>query len=111
MLQWPRPCHRHVACAIGLARGAQRWAAAAGAHERAHGWPAGPLSSHGLPAAARLLVIRAIQPTLQIVDREEKYGAHNYHPLPVVLNRGEGVFMCARPAFCPRLLASCVFCC
>ena len=24
---------------------------------------------------------------------EEKYGAHNYHPLPVVLNRGEGVFM------------------
>uniref|UniRef100_A0A7S2RFT4 Ornithine aminotransferase n=1 Tax=Eucampia antarctica TaxID=49252 RepID=A0A7S2RFT4_9STRA len=22
---------------------------------------------------------------------EEKYGAHNYHPLPVVLNRGEGV--------------------
>jgi ornithine--oxo-acid transaminase len=24
---------------------------------------------------------------------EEKYGAHNYHPLPVVLNRGEGVFV------------------
>jgi len=24
---------------------------------------------------------------------EEKYGAHNYHPLPVVLNRGEGVFL------------------
>jgi ornithine--oxo-acid transaminase len=24
---------------------------------------------------------------------EEKYGAHNYHPLPVVLNRGEGVYM------------------
>ncbi|THD66524.1 ornithine--oxo-acid transaminase [Robertkochia marina] len=24
---------------------------------------------------------------------EDKYGAHNYHPLPVVLSRGEGVFM------------------
>lgn len=25
--------------------------------------------------------------------REDQYGAHNYHPLPVVLERGEGVFM------------------
>lgn len=24
---------------------------------------------------------------------ENQYGAHNYHPLPVVLNRGEGVFV------------------
>ncbi|MFC2175776.1 ornithine--oxo-acid transaminase [Bacteroidota bacterium] len=24
---------------------------------------------------------------------EERYGAHNYHPLPVVLERGEGVFL------------------
>lgn len=24
---------------------------------------------------------------------EDQYGAHNYHPLPVVLERGEGVFM------------------
>jgi ornithine--oxo-acid transaminase len=24
---------------------------------------------------------------------EDKYGAHNYHPLPVVLTRGEGVFL------------------
>ncbi|MCM5663519.1 ornithine--oxo-acid transaminase [Galbibacter mesophilus] len=24
---------------------------------------------------------------------EDKYGAHNYHPLPVVLSRGEGVYM------------------
>ncbi|MGR6088543.1 MAG: ornithine--oxo-acid transaminase [Arcticibacter sp.] len=24
---------------------------------------------------------------------EERYGAHNYHPLPVVLSRGEGVFV------------------
>lgn len=24
---------------------------------------------------------------------EDKYGAHNYHPLPIVLHRGEGVFV------------------
>ena len=29
----------------------------------------------------------------QYIDLEEKYGAHNYHPLPVVLSRGEGVFV------------------
>jgi ornithine--oxo-acid transaminase len=27
------------------------------------------------------------------IDLEEKYGAHNYHPLPVVLEKGEGVFV------------------
>ena len=27
------------------------------------------------------------------IEREEHYGAHNYHPLPVVLEKGEGVFM------------------
>lgn len=27
------------------------------------------------------------------VELEERYGAHNYHPLPVVLSRGEGVFV------------------
>ena len=27
------------------------------------------------------------------MDLESKYGAHNYHPLPVVLNRGEGVYV------------------
>jgi ornithine--oxo-acid transaminase len=29
----------------------------------------------------------------QIIDLEEKYGAHNYHPIPVVISRGEGVFV------------------
>jgi len=24
---------------------------------------------------------------------EDKYGAHNYHPLPVVLNRGKGIYL------------------
>lgn len=27
------------------------------------------------------------------MDREACYGAHNYHPLPVVLERGEGIFV------------------
>ncbi len=27
------------------------------------------------------------------IDLEDKYGAHNYHPLPVVLDRGEGVYV------------------
>ena len=28
-----------------------------------------------------------------IIDLEYKFGAHNYHPLPVVLNEGKGVFV------------------
>ncbi len=31
--------------------------------------------------------------TQHYLELEEKYGAHNYHPLPVVLNKGEGVFL------------------
>jgi ornithine--oxo-acid transaminase len=27
------------------------------------------------------------------MDREARYGAHNYHPLPVVLERGEGIYV------------------
>ncbi len=29
----------------------------------------------------------------QFIAQEDKYGAHNYHPLPVVLSRGEGVYV------------------
>ena len=28
-----------------------------------------------------------------IIDLEYKYGAHNYHPLPVVLEKGDGIFL------------------
>jgi ornithine--oxo-acid transaminase len=31
--------------------------------------------------------------TQQYINLEEQHGAHNYHPLPVVLNRGQGVFL------------------
>ena len=27
------------------------------------------------------------------IEKESKYGAHNYHPLPVVLSRGQGVYV------------------
>lgn len=29
----------------------------------------------------------------KFIDLEDQYGAHNYHPLPVVLDKGEGVFV------------------
>ncbi|MCX6256931.1 MAG: ornithine--oxo-acid transaminase [Bacteroidia bacterium] len=29
----------------------------------------------------------------EFISREDQYGAHNYHPLPVVLERGEGVYV------------------
>ena len=29
----------------------------------------------------------------EYIELEDKYGAHNYHPLPVVLAKGEGVFV------------------
>ncbi|MGC6428438.1 MAG: ornithine--oxo-acid transaminase [Flavobacteriales bacterium] len=29
----------------------------------------------------------------ELIEIEEKFGAHNYHPLPVVLSKGEGVFV------------------
>src|SRR6266540_4530540 len=31
--------------------------------------------------------------TQYYLELEEKYGAHNYHPIPVVLERGEGVYV------------------
>ncbi|EFN56647.1 hypothetical protein CHLNCDRAFT_57535 [Chlorella variabilis] len=61
-----------------LSRHAAAGVAAAGSRSMASG--------HGLDPAQSSL-------QQQYIDKEEKYGAHNYHPLPVVLNRGEGIFM------------------
>lgn len=33
------------------------------------------------------------QTSQEIIALEDKYGAHNYHPLPVVLSKGEGVYV------------------
>ncbi len=38
-------------------------------------------------------MIQKITKSQQAIDLEDKYGAHNYHPLPVVLSKGEGVFL------------------
>jgi len=37
--------------------------------------------------------INMSEKTQYYLDLEEKYGAHNYHPIPVVLERGEGVYV------------------
>jgi ornithine--oxo-acid transaminase len=38
------------------------------------------------------LIIRSMK-SQDYMNLEEKYGAHNYHPLPVVLKKGKGVFV------------------
>lgn len=35
----------------------------------------------------------AAKTTADFLALEEKYGAHNYHPLPVVLDRGQGIYL------------------
>lgn len=39
------------------------------------------------------VVAEKISRSEELISLEDKYGAHNYHPLPVVLERGEGVFV------------------
>ena len=39
------------------------------------------------------MVTPTLSKTQSIIAKEHHYGAHNYHPLPVVLERGEGVFV------------------
>jgi ornithine--oxo-acid transaminase len=38
-------------------------------------------------------MVSAITSSHEAIELEEKYGAHNYHPLEVVLSRGEGVYL------------------
>jgi ornithine--oxo-acid transaminase len=38
-------------------------------------------------------IISMSEKTQYYLELEEKYGAHNYHPLPVVLSKGEGVYV------------------
>ena len=34
-----------------------------------------------------------IQSSQEAINLENKFGAHNYHPLPVVLSKGEGIYV------------------
>ncbi len=38
-------------------------------------------------------MVAEITSSSEAILLEDKYGAHNYHPLPVVLSKGEGVFL------------------
>ncbi|MDT0552230.1 ornithine--oxo-acid transaminase [Urechidicola vernalis] len=38
-------------------------------------------------------MVEIIASSQEAIDLENKYGAHNYHPLPVVLSKGEGVYV------------------
>jgi len=37
--------------------------------------------------------VEDVKSSQQAIDLEHKHGAHNYHPLPAVLKKGEGVFV------------------
>lgn len=39
------------------------------------------------------MITQDIETSQQAIDLEHKHGAHNYHPLPVVLKEGKGVFV------------------
>ncbi len=39
------------------------------------------------------IVAEKISRSEELIALEDQFGAHNYHPLPVVLDRGEGVFV------------------
>ena len=38
-------------------------------------------------------MIEKVTSSKQAMELEDKYGAHNYHPLPVVLSKGKGAFL------------------
>lgn len=38
-------------------------------------------------------MVQTINSSQEAIQLEDRYGAHNYHPLPVVLSKGEGVFL------------------
>ncbi|KAI7797114.1 ornithine aminotransferase, mitochondrial [Triplophysa rosa] len=44
-------------------------------------------------AASRAKRVERPLTSEEVYNREERYGAHNYHPLPVALERGEGVYV------------------
>lgn len=45
-----------------------------------------------LSAIASATASKTLTPD-EVFQKENKYGAHNYHPLPVALSKGEGIFV------------------
>jgi ornithine--oxo-acid transaminase len=46
-----------------------------------------------LPSSKPQPIIELDEKSMKVIHKENKYGAHNYHPLPVALARGQGVFV------------------
>lgn len=44
-------------------------------------------------AAKPIATFKLNKPSQDVIDREERFGAHNYHPLPVAIARGQGAFV------------------
>ncbi|XP_074088332.1 ornithine aminotransferase, mitochondrial [Macrotis lagotis] len=62
--------------------------------------PSFALFGRGIHSSVTLATSIAAKKTIQgpptseqIYEREAKYGAHNYHPLPVALERGKGIYV------------------
>lgn len=55
--------------------------------------PAASFTSSSLLAGGHDLDPAQTPKQQKYIDLEDKYGAHNYHPLPVVLDKGSGIFM------------------
>jgi len=52
-----------------------------------------PLDCVALGASQRTLIYEENMNTQEYIQIEEQYGAHNYHPLDVVIERAEGVWV------------------
>ena len=46
-----------------------------------------------LSTAAQPLVKREKMSSKEVFEREAKFGAHNYHPIPVALSKGKDIFV------------------
>lgn len=53
----------------------------------------GPISSQPIRPAMQETRTDQRTKTQRAIALEERFGAHNYHPLPVVLDRGKGIFV------------------
>lgn len=61
-------------------------------HNREVGKVAAPLATRCLTSSKTSELGQALNSkSVEVFEREEKYGAHNYHPLPVALCKGQGV--------------------
>lgn len=46
-----------------------------------------------LKVCSIFVMVEAINSSQEAISLEDRFGAHNYHPLPVVLSKGEGVYL------------------